>query len=665
MIFNIGRLLEEKPNYVPGQNQFEGFFGLLLDIMKNQSLHVSIPALHLWVKLLNSNKIGDSPAMALVGELLGTCSQRLVRYESLPDDSTNPSILFLNEDVDTMPEKHAFLGNYARFCNQIVELVVQKQPIDALYHILAQADQVLDQVYEREPPFQASAYSKTSAPLLRIDAQFSVIEAALKGCLKWLTASGNTAVEREHEVMTSNLQVWCDRLLGLTFEDPSIKQRVIQLAVGFAVGPLKRNARFAFKVFDYVLDTTCPEQPGCIAYNDAVKDLQSLCLHQLQRLAMRFADHFVTIFDEVEQKVTAVSQSMALDEQTRARYSSVLFVIIHRATTIEASVRDSRLDQFLQPLVDRWRSPGLSQGLSSFTEFNALLGLGNLQEYLLSRSVNQIQDWSSHPLDDEGRILQNHMQEALDALPLRATKTMMSVSVERLDDSSQAFKMACGLWHKNMPSIIPNLLHFISQSQAFHEPYYWSGLPHEMQHVVRRILTDRFWQVGISQGSRDEFYAKVGDTRTTLEGFASCIRATVRTVRETSYRLLYYMSLLGEYFYSFEELPVPLSQALFKDAHALSPHQMAILVDMVRPIIDNCPSHLRSHFLPPILSALFERVDEKASSEWERIEERNKTAAEGEALTDEMKDESILRQLTMASVMLVVGLFEPSRPGKS
>lgn len=24
--------------------------------------------------------------------------------------------------------------------------------------------------------------------------------------------------EHEHEVMTSNLQVWCDRLLGLTFE---------------------------------------------------------------------------------------------------------------------------------------------------------------------------------------------------------------------------------------------------------------------------------------------------------------------------------------------------------------------------------------------------------------------------------------------------------------
>ena len=155
MVFNIGRLLDEKPTFVPEGSNLGGFFSLLLDVMKDQSLHVSIPALHLWVKLLSSERIGDSPAiMALISDLLETCSHRLVRFESLPVDSSNPSVIFLNEDVDTMPERHAFLGNYARFCNQIVELVVQKQPIDALYHILGQADQVLNHVYDGEPPFQ-------------------------------------------------------------------------------------------------------------------------------------------------------------------------------------------------------------------------------------------------------------------------------------------------------------------------------------------------------------------------------------------------------------------------------------------------------------------------------------------------------------------------------
>ncbi len=663
MIFNIGRLLEERPSFIPDGSNLVGFFDLLLNIMKSDSLHVSIPALHLWVKVLSSEQVGNSPAiMTLVGELLDTCSHRLVRFEALPEDSSNSSIMFLNEDVDTMPERHAFLGNYARFCNQIVELVVQKQPIDALYHILEQADQVLDHVYDAEPAFQPSTYTKTSVPLLRIDAQFTVIEAALKGCLKWLTSSANPTIEDEHEVMTSNLQGWCDRLLGLIFEDPSIKQRVIQLVVGFAIGPLKRNARFAFKVFDFILDIRCPTFPGCEAYNDAVKDLQAFSLHQLQRLAMRFPDHLITIFDEVERKVMSVSQTVAADEQTRARYSSVLFIIMHRATSVDSQPREVRLEQFLQPLMTQWQNFSLGQSLSSFNSFSKLLGLETLQQYLSSRAVHKIPDWSAQPLDDEGKALQRHMQSALDALPMRATKTILSVSVERLEENSQPFDMACRLWHKKLPLILPNLLQFISQSQAFHEPSNWTGLPPEMRDIVQRILTDRFWQVGISQGSRDDFYARVGDTRTTMEGFASSIRATVRTVRETGYRLLYYMSLLGEHFYSFEQLPEPLSRALFTDACALSPHQMAMLVESIRPVIEHCPEACRKHFLPPILSALFEQLDRKASTEWERIEERNKSSSEDDDLTNEMKDESILRQLTMASVMLVVALLEPPRP---
>jgi len=72
-----------------------------------------------------------------------------------------------------------------------------------------------------------------------------------------------------------------------------IKERVIQLAVGFAVGPLKRDAQFAVKVFDFILETRCPACPESLAYTEAVKDLQVFSVNQLQRLAMRFADHLV------------------------------------------------------------------------------------------------------------------------------------------------------------------------------------------------------------------------------------------------------------------------------------------------------------------------------------------------------------------------------------
>ena len=632
-------------------------------LMKNDSLQVSIPALHLWVKFLHSEMISKSPAVqTVIGDLLETCSHRLVRYEALPQGTNNPSITYLNEDIETMPERHAFLGNYARFCNQVVELVVQEQPIDALYHILGQADQVLDHLYDGEPPFLPSAYSKQSIPWLKIDAQFTVIEAALKGCLRWLTSADNATVKHQHDVMTSNLQVWCDRLLGLIFEDPLIKERVIQLAVGFAIGPLKGDPQFAVRVFDHILEIRCPSYPQCTAYVDAVKDLQIFATYQLQRLAMRFSDHLMTIFDVVERKVMAVSEEIALEEQTKSRYTSVLFVIVHRATNVDPALRESRLEQYLTPLIAQWQEDGLNRSMSSLEAFSLRLGLENLQQYFISRSVKDIAEWSLHPLDDEGKRIQAQMQIATESLPIRPTKHVMGVSVEKLERGTQPFEIACRLWQKYIPLLVPTVLAFISQAHAFYDPEKWTGLPQDLKIVVRRIFIDRFWQVGISQGTRDDFYASIGGTRETLEGFASSIRASLRLIRENGYRLLYYMSQLGELFYGLPELPEPLAKALFNDACALSPHQMALMIDTMRPIIENCPKGCRDHFLPPILSALFEQVDRKASSEWDRIEHKKSAATEDDDLASEMKDESVLRQLTLSSVMLVAGLLEPAKP---
>ena len=155
MIFRIGNLMDGIPSLLPPENGFGDFLDLLLSIVKHNSLHVSIPALHLWVRLLGYETIRRLPAVTQrVGQLLDICSYRLIRYEALPMDSNMPTIVFLNEDVDTLPERHAFLGNYNRFCTQAVELIVQEQPVDALYHILAEADNVLDHVYDGEPAFE-------------------------------------------------------------------------------------------------------------------------------------------------------------------------------------------------------------------------------------------------------------------------------------------------------------------------------------------------------------------------------------------------------------------------------------------------------------------------------------------------------------------------------
>ena len=150
----------------------------------------------------------------------------------------------------------------------------------------------------------------------------------------------------------------------------------------------------------------------------------------------------------------------------------------HRATTIDQGEREARLDHFLQPLITQWQHPGLGEALSSFDGFCELLGLGSLQDYASHRALHQIPDWSSHPLDDEGKLLQSRIQCALEVsrildicsrdsaeakqyLPLRATKTLLSVSLERLEPASKMYRVANALWHNNLAYILPNLLHFL------------------------------------------------------------------------------------------------------------------------------------------------------------------------------------------------------------
>ncbi|KAL8851064.1 MAG: hypothetical protein Q9221_003960 [Calogaya cf. arnoldii] len=663
LAFHIGSLLVEHPTLIPIDSGFNSFLRLLINIAKNHSLQVSVCALHAWVKILGSETlVSSAPVASFVGELLEVCSQRVIKYEALPEDSPDPSVIFLNEDIDNMPERHAFLGNYMRFCKMITERIVQQSPADALYHILGSAEHVIGHLYDGEPAFSMPSYSKTSIPFLKMDAQCSILEAGLKGSVRWLTTRVDETGGHEQEIMLQNLRVWCERILGLNFEDPSVKERVIQLAVGFATGPLKKDARFAFKIFDYILDTKYPDDSNYPSYSEAVKDLQSLCIHELQRLAMKFSDYLITIFDEVERKVSQVSQAVARDDNVRTRYYSVLFIITHRAASVDPQPRQERLETFLQPLVAQWQDSQLTQSLSSFSMFCELLGCGGIPQYVSRRALHEIPDWSATPLDEEGKALQTQMQHALERLPLRATKAFLSVSVEKLEPNSTAHQMAGRLWEKMIPMILPNLLHMIRQAHAFHDAANWKGLPPEMSGIVHRILTDRFWQIGISVGSRDEFYAKVGDTKNTVEGLASSIRATIRAVRETGYKLLCYMGLLGEHFYSYKELPQPLSAALFTDAHALSTHQMAILVETIRPVIENCPVASRSHFLPPIIAGLFEQLDRKASDEWDKIEQRTRISEGRVSLDEEMRDESVLRQLTYTSVMLVVGLLDPNKP---
>lgn len=131
-------------------------FQFLIDILRHPSLTVSIPVLHSWSRLLTAERVGDMEIVTpLIAPLLEICTQRLVRWENLPEDSEDPTILFLNEDIDTIPERHAFVGNYRRYCSTVIEVIVQKRPHDAIPYILSNVDQNLNNLYSGVQPFSS------------------------------------------------------------------------------------------------------------------------------------------------------------------------------------------------------------------------------------------------------------------------------------------------------------------------------------------------------------------------------------------------------------------------------------------------------------------------------------------------------------------------------
>lgn len=148
----LGNYLDRKFSSLPPGVDVKVFVEFLAQVVQSQSLVVSIPVLVTWTRLLSNRAIGSSIANTpLIGPLLDICSARLLRYENLPEDTSDPSYVLLAEDTDTIPERHAFLGNYRRYSQQVIEHIVQLKLVDAFSHILGQADGVLDHLYDDCP----------------------------------------------------------------------------------------------------------------------------------------------------------------------------------------------------------------------------------------------------------------------------------------------------------------------------------------------------------------------------------------------------------------------------------------------------------------------------------------------------------------------------------
>ncbi|KAG6041835.1 hypothetical protein E4U41_001306 [Claviceps citrina] len=666
MLSCLGDYFARKYAQVPPEAATSEFLQLLVQVTQSPSLMVSIPILVSWARILGHRTLGPSDVVSSnIGPLLEICSSRLVRYDYLPEDCTDPTYLFLLEDTDTIPERHAFLGNYRRYSSQIIEHIVQLKLIDAISHILGRTEYILQNLYDGQSTLNRQTYSKHSISVLRVDSHFTVIEATLKGYIHWRRFHGrdNEQVAAQTE---SNLEAWCNKLLDMNFEDPMIRKRVLQLLVFFSTTALKKNAGFMLKVLEHILITWPTLDPENQAYNDAVKELQSESMVELHRLASEMPDHLLAVYEQIESRVNEMMSSGSLDEKRSLAYKSFLFLIIHRAIGVDVQTKVQRLAEFIEPVKAQWQGEETRASLKSYSGFCHCLGLDKAQRYLASMRAHEISDWGARELDAAGLALQSELEQRLKTLPLRSTKSFLAFSVERLDKSSRAFQASYTLWQDGFSNILHDLLTYLRFAHATHNPASWTDWPIEMRGMVDRLLSDRFWQSGISEGSKYDFYARVMDKKNTLEGLASTIRGSVRFVRETAYAIIYCMSRLDIQFYGFGGLSGLLSTALFSDSIWLSIHQQSNVLGLVRYLVNDCPVHYREQVVPQLLATCLRQMDAKLHGEWEKMDNQQISPANGEAdLKEEMKAESILRQVTYTGVMMLADFLDPTKSDPS
>ncbi|GAB7337475.1 hypothetical protein MBLNU457_g2807t3 [Dothideomycetes sp. NU457] len=653
----LGDAVAQNPRLFEHGTQVASFYDLLIAVFSSESLLVSIPVLHSISKTFGSKHVQLISVLdSVVGILLKTCSERMLKYESLPKDIEHPIITFLNEDFETLPEQHAFLGNYRRYSIAVLQHICESRPREAIQHVLGQTNDMMAYAAKEDP----SAYTRHSTSILQLEAQFSVVKCALNGYRMWSEA--NRSADQVIEGINRDLYQWCERLMSLPVSHAAVAKINVQLLTEVGNKLWLRSDDTINPIFEYLLAVEIQPPNASLDYEEAVRDFEATRLSEIQRLAMLFPNNVFAIYNDLETTINRMLSRPSLDDRTKWGLRTISLILTHRAADITEESRLPRMREILQPIVQAWRDPRLGNAVSSSADFCALLGLEGLPEYLTSAGFGQIQDWSSQILDESGRNLQATINAKIIDLPLRMTTSMLGVCTERLSERrTPELANARTVWGEIIPQILPNVLSLLGRATAFGNPDQWSSLSPELQLVVKRMLSDRFWQSGISNETKDDFAARISSTGNTYEGFASTFRGAPRQVRDACYHILHGMTRFETEFYGLTGLAEPLSRALLLDAPHLATHHVQRLLSLVERIVQRCPPAQRAEFLPPLLALCFSQLDTKLGAEWALVKKAQAEATENDALSEEMKAESVVRSTTHTVVSFLSSLLEQLR----
>ena len=301
------------------------FLQFTINTAQHESLIVSIPAIHSWVKLLATPQWRRSPIIGpCVAPLLNVVCSRMIQYDQLPEgDKEEAEVRFVNEEIEIHHERTGFFMNYRRLCVSVIDWVCYTHLEQALEFILVRVTQTLTEIKQTDNSLDLANYHRISPLSLRADAQFAIVEAAFKGFERWQTAHtdhGGSEGQQLGQRLRESIKAWATELhTKYQFQDPQIRQRQIKTMVETSSRALQKDTAFAFIVLEHILGCFIPSQPEHPAYTDAVMELHSYSTSELRRLAVYHANYFATFYDQLTQKFTDLVNEVHVDPKDTGR----------------------------------------------------------------------------------------------------------------------------------------------------------------------------------------------------------------------------------------------------------------------------------------------------------------------------------------------------------
>lgn len=654
VVAHLGDAINKLPEILNDEEHVIAFYQFAIEVFRSNSLLVSIPVLH---SLSQTLAVKQPRVIGIIqqgaSQMFDNCVERLIRFESIPKDTEHPILSYLHEDFETLPEMHAFLGNYRRYCMKIIEYLSEERPVGALEYMLQQTVAGFKEV----TPLIGPSYSRHAIPVAQLEANCAAFRGGLSGYRRWLISKATThslgAFKPEHQQeVTESTRALSDQCMSISTtgsEHPDVVRTACQLMVDIVLHVPNPDASLIRGVFHHILKCKSIPSDYNTDFDEALRQLESTRLHTAQHLAISFPDIIYEQHQEVSRQIDLIWHDDSADDKIRWGYRAILVILTQRSLQLDESTRLVRVKPMLEPIISAWNSQELTNSLQSFQSFCSLMGMDNLMGYVKSTGFHTTEDWSSAVLDSAGSQLRDGINASLSALPVRMTTSLLMASSDGVKENSTAYRVGARLWQEIIPLILPNVLALLSHATAFSSEKSWSQFPVEFQNVMRRMLIDRFWQSGISNETRDEFTARVSGSSNTYEGFGSTVRGSPRQLRDGCYHIIHGMTRFEKIFYDIPNLAEPLAAALFDIAHWLSTHHLQRSVSLLDRLVTSCPPSRRRSFLPPLISRSFTCFHTKLSREWEAVEaarEDNKENDAAENLNEEMKADSVVRATT-------------------